>query len=453
MGRRRSNTDLLIIGGGAVGSLLASLAARAGWQTLLVEPQPLWSLVPPAGAAPASGDAAAMGEAAAIGHAPLSALPVDALPVDARDYALAAGSVQILEDLGYWSRLQTYAQPIVEIQVSQTGSFGQVRLLATQHQRPALGWVLSATRLTQVLRDIALESGVSFLEQTTLQTLEAPTAERRTALVSGPDGLQRVAARLIVAADGVRSPTRAAAGIEIERRRYAADALVCTVRPSAAHRGRAYERFTSEGPLALLPRLDGAMNVVWVAPPARVDERIALAPELRMAELQGAFGWRLGRLQATGPVQRFPLERILARRLYDARLVLVGNAAHGLHPVAGQGFNLCLRDVAHLAAWMVKTRDPGEPLGLAQYAAQRQPDIERLATITDGLARWLTVEHPGLRHGVGQALWWLDRLPPLRDALARYAMSLQPMPRSILRTLARDPTHATNRIHSTRTDS
>lgn len=403
MAARNRNCDVLIIGAGPVGGLLACILARGGQDVVLAE----------RGAR----------RPAAEGSR------------DTRGYALSAGSVTILQDLGYWDPLAAHAEPILEIHVSRRGGFGSVVMDAESQGVTALGQVVPAAWIDAMLARALDAAGVEVREQTRIERLEAAGPERREVVVTGPDGRHRFAARLVVAADGAHSATRAAAGVEVLRRRYEADALVFDILPARQHRGRAFERFTPEGPLALLPQSGGRMNVVWVAPPAACDVREGLAEADRMAELQEFVGWRLGRLRAAGPLARFPLELVRARRLHDARLVLAGNVAHGLHPVAGQGLNLSLRDVAALAGRLLHAADPGAPGVLADYAASRSVDIERIAAATDFLARGLLAIQGFAPHALGGGMLLLDRIDPLRRLWAEQAMGLQPLPRRRLRSV------------------
>jgi len=403
MAARNRNCDVLIIGAGPVGGLLACILARGGRDVVLAE----------RGARGANTNRSD----------------------DTRGYALSAGSVTMLQDIGYWAPLAADAEPIREIHVSRAGGFGSVVMDAASQGVPALGQVVPATRIDAMLASALDDAGVEVLERTQLDLLEAAGPERREVVVAGPDGRHRFAARLVVAADGAHSATRAVAGIEALRRRYDADALVFDVLPSRQHQGRAFERFTPEGPLALLPQSGGRMNVVWVAPPEACDARAALAEAERVAELQAVFGWRLGRLRAAGPLARFPLELVRARRLHDARLVLAGNVAHGLHPVAGQGLNLSLRDVAVLAGCLLTAADPGAPEVLADYAGMRAGDIDRIADATDFLARGLLAIQEWAPHVLGGGMLLLDRIDPLRRLWAERAMGLQPLPRRSLRAV------------------
>ncbi len=404
---RRRNCDVLIIGAGPVGALLACVLARAGHEVVLAERG--------------------------------RRIPDPESSRDTRGYALAAGSVTILDDFGYWAPLAEHAEAIREIHVSRSNGFGSVVMDAPAHGVAALGQVVPAVRIEAMLASALAATDVQVFEQTRLEMLEAAAGARRGVVIAGPDGRHRIAARLVVAADGASSKTRAAAGIEALRRRYDADALVFDVVPSRSHRGRAFERFTPEGPLAFLPQSGGRMNVVWVATPEVCAARIALDEADRMAALQRVFGWRLGRLHAAGPVARFPLEMVRARRLHDQRLVLAGNVAHGLHPVAGQGLNLSLRDVAVLAGLLASAADPGLPELLSAYSRARASDIERVATVTDFLARGLLASRGLLPHALGGGMLLLDRLDPLRRAWAAQAMGLQPLPRQRLRAIPTVP--------------
>ena len=403
MSGRAQHCDCLVIGAGPVGALLASVVARTGRSVVLAERGTL--------------------ERKAPGRP------------ETRGYALSAGSVTLLDDLGYWAALEPFAAPIREVHVTRAGTLGSVSMDAESQRVPALGQVVPAATIDAVMARALGEAGVQVLEETRFAELAPARAERRQVVLDGMAGRQRFAARLVVAADGAHSATRAAAGIEIQHRRYDADALVFDVRPARAHQGRAFERFTPEGPLALLPQPGGSMNVVWVAPPAACEARAALPEAARIAELQALFGWRLGRLEAAGPLARFPLELVRARRLHAERLVLAGNVAHGLHPVAGQGLNLSLRDVAVLVALLQPPGDPGAPERLARYEEIRTPDIDRVVAATDFLARRLRVHDALTPHLLGGGLLLLDRIELLRSLFAERAMGLEALPRRSLRAI------------------
>ncbi|WP_024326426.1 FAD-dependent monooxygenase [Thioalkalivibrio sp. AKL19] len=407
--------DIAIVGGGPVGGLAACTLARAGYAVTLFE----------RGAPPAP----------------------DAHAKDTRGYALAAGSVQLLDDLGYWAPLAERATAIRSIVVSRRGGLGRVHLNAADHGRHALGQVVPAVALEPMLDAACRDAGVDVRHHSTLAGVGEVTDDQRALRIRGADGESTWAARLILAADGIQSPTRKALGLPVNRLRYAADALVFDVLPARPHNGQAFERFTDEGPLALLPQADGRMNVVWVAPPQTCERRLELDEAERLRELQARFGWTLGRLRPAGRVVRFPLERVHAPEPVADRALLLGNAAHAVHPVAGQGLNLALRDVATLLGALREAcgqggapgfvADPGAPATLAAYARARRADVNGVVAATDFLARGM-LHAAGLRgHALGGGMMAIDRLRPARDRLAQAAMGLGPLPRHTARHLAR----------------
>lgn len=228
-----------------------------------------------------------------------------------------------------------------------------------------------------------------------------------------------LAARVVVAADGAGSLLRARSGIGAlveDYRQVALVAHVSTDRPAGA---TAYERFTSTGPLAVLPLVDGRYTVVWTLAPERAAEVLALEDGAFIEALQRCFGWRIGRLLAVGPRASYPLRLSRAERLCAPRLVLVGNAAQALHPVAGQGFNLGLRDAALLAQLLSDAADPGAPAVLETYQQRRLADRRGMIGFTDGLVKLFASEHPVLALARGVGLQIFDLLPGAKQALSR----------------------------------
>lgn len=394
--------DVLIIGAGPVGGLLAAVLAQNGRTVVLAERGILTT---------------------ASNHA------------DTRGYALSYGSTQILDDLGYWQELQARAAPITDIHVSRAGAWGGVRMRAQEHGVPALGFVVSVKDLEPMITAGLRATSARIFDATRLLRLEAVDNGQRAATLLTSEGEVRVRARLVIGADGTQSAVRAAVALPTRERRYAADALVFDVQARQAPPGLALERFTRDGPLAMLPQAHGGWNVVWIATPKMCDARLQLDASARIAALQQQVGWRLGRLQAAGPVGRFPLTMVQPQAQIAERVVLVGNAAHALHPVAGQGLNLALRDVAVLLKHLVQETDPGEQAVLLGYAAARRADIVRTLGVTDWLARNMQADWPAWPGLLGLGLVTLDRWAFLRQGFAAQAMGLLPMPRATLRQL------------------
>jgi 2-octaprenyl-6-methoxyphenol hydroxylase len=232
---------------------------------------------------------------------------------------------------------------------------------------------------------------------------------------------------LLVGADGSDSLVRGLAGIGVREQDYGQTAVIANLTPQRAHGNVAYERFTDEGPIALLPDSEGRCALVWTCPAERVDGTLAFSDAEFLAALQARFGWRLGRLVRVGRRAAYPLRLRRAVRDSAARLVLVGNASHTLHPVAGQGFNLALRDVAVLADLLADAgsgSDPGDNDLLDAYSRWRRQDLDAVQLYTDGLVRLFTNPWPPLAHLRGAALAALDMCDPARHALARRSMGI-----------------------------
>jgi 2-octaprenyl-6-methoxyphenol hydroxylase len=344
-----------------------------------------------------------------------------------RALALAKGSMLLLEGLGVWPAVLPYATPIRHIHVSDRGHPGKVRLHAARERVDALGWVVTA-------RDLEREA----LAALTRTAVERIVPARVVGLKAGVDGIcvtlardgrnESLTARLLVGADGGESSVRRLLDIGQSEHDYGQVAVTTVVKPAADPQGTAFERFTPEGPLALLPVEDGKAAVVWTRHPAQAERLMGLAEAPFVAELQTAFGHWLGELAPAAPRRKFPLRLIRARQLAAERAVLIGNAAHQLHPVAGQGYNLGLRDAARLAELLretgVRGGDVGERAMLDRFAAEREREHDRVIGMTDFLATWFAAENPAavLLRNAGLVL--VERLPFARRALARQAMGL-----------------------------
>jgi 2-octaprenyl-6-methoxyphenol hydroxylase len=391
--------DLVIIGGGLVGGTLACALKGAGLRVCLVE----------AVAAATHGGAA----------------------YDERVIAMSWGSRLILQGAGLWPRIEPEAEPIRRVHVSDRGHFGFARLDHREEGVAALGYVAPARAIGG-----AIQRGLDGVD---LLCPARPVgfriqADRVDLEVASAGESRLLSTSLLVAADGGDSAIRRRLGFAAVERRYGHTAIISTVTPDRPLPGTAFERFTDTGPLAMLPMTEGRYSVVWTAREEETADILGLSDEGFLHRLQGRFGYRLGGLSRPGRRFAYPLRLMLTRDPVRSRVVLVGNAAHTLHPVAGQGFNLGLRDVAALAqvaADSVRTdRDPGGKVALDTYRRLRGRDQAAVGAATDLLARLFVNPWLPLRMSRDLGMVGLDLLPGLRHLFARRFMGLSPgMPR------------------------
>jgi len=385
--------DLVIVGGGMVG---ASLAAALGQLPLRV----------------------AMVEAFAPGS--------DSQPsYDERCTAVAHGSKVILDTIGVWRDMQQDASAIDSIHVSDQGRPGIARISASQQGVPALGYVIPNRCIGRALwRHLETQERLTTFMPCTVVSVDQAHDGLRIELREADGAVKSIGARLLVAVDGARSAIREMAGIEAEILDYDQTAIICNLTPTLAHRGRAFERFTDDGPLALLPLGPERCSVVWTVKRDDAVSVMAMNEQEFADALQRQFGFRLGRFRKVGERSAYPLFRVRALQQTADRLVLLGNAAHSLHPVAGQGFNLSLRDVAALAEVLAQARDgdPGDPAVLEQYLAWRLEDQQKVLGFTDTLVRLFTNPFAPLRAARNAGLLSFDLVPGLKRLFARHTM-------------------------------
>ncbi|WP_145532899.1 2-octaprenyl-6-methoxyphenyl hydroxylase [Yersinia alsatica] len=336
---------------------------------------------------------------------------------DARAIALAQGTCQQLDSIGIWSALADCVTAIKHVHVSDSGHSGFVNLQAQDYRVPALGQVIELFDAGKRL--------FALLQQAPGVTLHCPakvvevvrTAESTTVTL---DNGQQLSAKLLVAADGSHSALAQACNIQWQQQDYQQIAVIANVTTSELPNGRAFERFTRNGPLALLPMSQGRSSLVWCH--AKEDkQQVDSWDDARfIAELQRAFGWRLGKILHAGKRHSYPLQLLTASRHVSHRLALVGNAAQTLHPIAGQGFNLGLRDVMSLAETIAQAgKDPGDYEVLSQYQQRRQQDQQATIGVTDGLIHLFANRYGPLVVGRNLALMSMECIPTIRDAFAR----------------------------------
>lgn len=373
--------------------------------------------------------------AAALADLPLDVLVIEPVAPDAADQpsfdarttALSRGSRRVLEGIGVWQALAADATPIRRIHVSERGAFGFARIDAEEQGVEALGYTVENRLLGRALRARCDGSARLVLCQAAVNELAAGEDSIRIATDQG----EEIEARLVVAADGARSQLRSAIGIDATVSEYGQHAVIAHVDTGRFHDHTAYERFTPAGPIAVLPIVEGRSAVVWALAPQAAARALALSEEAFVAELQEAFGLRLGRFKRVGRRQSYPLALTRSGRQSGPRVVLVGNAAQGLHPVAGQGFNLGLRDVATLAEVLADAiaeqgpaMDAGSVQLLERYTSWRQPDRQAVIRFTDVLVRGFGLPFAPLRAARATGLLLFDLLGPVKREFARRTMGL-----------------------------
>jgi len=380
--------DVAIVGGGMVGASFALALRGTRLRVLLIE-----NVAPDSASQPS---------------------------FDERTTALGNGSRQVFEGLGVWSDMSAEAAAIRSIHVSDAGRFGVARLDAKEQGVQAFGYVVPNRVIGRVLWQ-ALASAPNVTLAVPAQLKHATLRDDGVRLEMIRDGVvEEVHASVAVAADGAGSVLRTCAGIDADVEDYDQVAIVVNAATDRPHSGEAFERFTASGPLAVLPTTGGGYTVVWAVRPARAAELLALGDEAFAAELLAAFGWRAGRWTRVGRRNQYPLALSRATETVAGRVVLIGNAAQALHPVAGQGFNLGLRDAATLAEMLAgAASDPDFTELLARFSAWRGEDRKGVTRFTDGLVKLFGSDLPGLGMVRNFGLLLFDLSPTAKRALSR----------------------------------
>ncbi len=353
---------------------------------------------------------------------------------DGRSLALSWESRKILERLGVWTAIANEAARMDRVHVSQRGYFGVTRLRAADLRADALGYVAPYHSVAAALAErIEAQANLTVIAPASMTEIQAVPGAVELALDS-EGGPSRISTRLLAGADGGQSSTRRLLGIGQQVTDYHQQALVANVRVEGGVAHEAWERFTEQGPMALLPLKNNRLALVWTGTEALTAERLAWSDGVFLEQLQGAFGYRAGEFTGVGKRVAFPLRQVLAGQLVARRAALLGNAAHSLHPVAGQGLNLALRDVRVLASLLAEGGDPGAWSLLDRYAELRGGDIRLTANATDALIRLFGQPSRLLAHARGAGLYLLDKAPLLKNRLARYGMGYRPALTSVLGT-------------------
>lgn len=400
----QADYDLVIAGGGLAGlSLAYALQRVVPWRIAVIEAKP---------------DARPE-----MKRDPESKYQI-APSYDERVLALSAMTVRILKALELWPELAGEGYPIRRIHVSDEGNYGKVRLDADQQSGAAeFGQVMPARVIGELLQYQAQQLALDWYRPAEIVATQVTATQRHLELSDG----RTLSCKLLVVADGGDSNTCKLLGVEADEHDYQHVAVIANVTTDQDHDGLAVERFTANGPLALLPMTDNRRSLVWTLPPETAAQVAALDDAMFTEQLQQALGFRHGLLTQVGSRQSYPLKRRLVTHASLPRAVVIGNAAHALHPIAGQGFNLALRDVMELALQLNKLgakTDIGTPAVIQTYQQQRQQDQSKVANATHALALLFSNDLAPLKWARNLGLVAMSHLPPAQQWLVNQAMGV-----------------------------
>ncbi|MDS7925967.1 2-octaprenyl-6-methoxyphenyl hydroxylase [Acinetobacter pittii] len=350
---------------------------------------------------------------------------------DARNTALSRRSVQIYQKLGLWDALQQHATPILQVHITEQGSFGKARLIAEQEKVESFGQVIENAWLGRVLLTQVRQQPLIELIDGVQVTALTQDAEQVHIEAKRGDEVLKLESKLLIAADGRDSFCRQAIGVDVDVHDYDQVAIVTTVQTSKPHEQVGFERFSALGPLALLP-LPGEYrrSVVWPVKKGTESEWLGDENDQHFLNaLQQTYGDRAGKFEKTGKRFSYPLSQVLAHKQAVGRVILMGNAAHTIHPVAGQGFNLCLRDadvlVRYLVNQLTSSDDIGNPDNLLAYEQARLSDQQRVIKFCDTVVRGFSNQNPLLKLIRNTGLIAFDVIPGVKPLVANYAMGLK----------------------------
>lgn len=350
---------------------------------------------------------------------------------DARNTALSRRSVQIYQKLGLWDALQQHATPILQVHITEQGSFGKARLIAEQEKVESFGQVIENAWLGRVLlTQVRQQPLIELIDGVQVTALTQDTEQVHIEAKRG-DEVLKLESKLLIAADGRDSFCRQAIGVGVDVHDYDQVAIVTTVQTSKPHEHVGFERFSALGPLALLP-LPGEYrrSVVWPVKKGTEGEWLGEENDQHFLDaLQKTYGDRAGKFEKTGKRFSYPLSQVLAHKQAVGRVILMGNAAHTIHPVAGQGFNLCLRDADVLLRYLVNqlsaSDDIGNPDNLLAYEQARLSDQQRVIKFCDTVVRGFSNQNPLLKLIRNTGLIAFYVIPGVKPLVANYAMGLK----------------------------
>lgn len=414
--------DIVIAGGGMIGITAAITFARCGFSVALVEPSRLNSVN-------------------------------NVASFDQRSVALSAASVMIYQSLNIWSELSPYACPIKQILVSSQGHFGFTRLNADDYEFDSLGQVVCLEEVEPIFWQLLeKEVGVDSFSSMQVASIKnnadecqvvIESSDRQLSNLEMSESSQLLKAKLFIAADGTYSNLAKQQGINVNRESYQQTAFIANVMTEKHHANRAYERFTAGGPLALLPLTDHRMGLVWCHKSSNAQQVTDWDDQTFIQELQKAFGFRLGKVIKVGRRSSYPLSLHMAEKPFRERFLLLGNAAHTLHPIAGQGFNLGLRDIAHLAEDMTDAVNQNKSFYdqtfLETFIKNRQGDWRQASLATDGLTRLFSRSSLPLNILSSKAMLLINRFDCLKSYLALSAMGVNQRTSRLVRGLPLQP--------------
>ena len=351
---------------------------------------------------------------------------------DARNTALSRRSVQIYQKLGLWDALQQHATPILQVHITEQGSFGKARLVAEQEKVESFGQVIENAWLGRVLlTQVRQQPLVELIDGVQVTSLTQDADQVQIEAMRNGEYIHSLKSKLVIAADGRDSFCRQAIGVGVDEHDYDQVAIVTTVQTSKPHQHVGFERFSALGPLALLP-LPGEYrrSVVWPIKKGTEAEWLGEENDQHFLDaLQETYGDRAGKFEKTGKRFSYPLAQVLAHKQAVGRVVLMGNAAHTIHPVAGQGFNLCLRDadvlVRFLMEQLAKSDDIGAHENLLAYEQSRLKDQQRVIKFCDSVVRGFSNQNPILKLLRNTGLIAFDVIPGVKPLVANYAMGLK----------------------------